>query len=352
MEANVLSELGRTLEVLESIWNNGTIRQNGLPGDATEKVRLQRLLAAMVEAQTLILTMAAEKRPPQPQYRGVVFDGLQNLQKKLETIQELVRRVADGDFSRRLDSNGEFGSAFNEMIKNMEDNRHRLRRHDAELFEINSRLQSEVEVRMKAQEELELANSTLQSQILEIQCLQAKLREQAIRDSLTSLFNRRYLEETLERELAVAARSLSSLTIILLDLDHFKDFNDQYGHAAGDTVLRILSSLLRGNTRSSDVACRYGGEEFIVVLPNVRDRSCSGTGRVSEDDLRAVRDHVWGEDPEGHPLGRNLHFSHARLDGRRAHPGGGYGPLPGERERPQPGRSRPSPATGANPTLS
>jgi diguanylate cyclase (GGDEF)-like protein len=269
MEANAQSELDRTLEVLESIWNDGTIRLNGLPGDASEKARLQRLLAAIVEAQTLILTLAAEKRPPQPQSRGIVFDGLRNLQKKLETIQELVRRIADGDFSRRLDSNGEFGSAFNEMLRSMEDNRHRLRRHEAELFEINSRLQAEVEVRMKAQEELELANSTLQSQILEIQCLQAKLREQAIRDSLTSLFNRRYLEETLERELAVASRSLSSLTIILLDLDHFKDFNDQYGHAAGDAVLRILSSLLRGNTRSSDVACRYGGEEFIVVLPNV-----------------------------------------------------------------------------------
>jgi diguanylate cyclase (GGDEF)-like protein len=259
--------LSRTLDVLESIWNEGAIRQNGIPGDAADQARLQRLLAAMVEAQTLILTLAAERRPPLSPSRGIVFEGLRKLQTKLGHIQEVVAQVADGNFSRRIESNGEFGSAFNEMIRSMEDTRHRLRRRDAELFEINSRLHAEVDVRIKAQEELELANTTLQSQILEIQCLQAKLREQAIRDALTGLFNRRYLEETLERELAAASRTLSSLSIILLDLDHFKEFNDQYGHAAGDTVLRILSTLLRGNTRSSDIACRYGGEEFIVVLP-------------------------------------------------------------------------------------
>jgi len=267
METNAASDLSRTLDVLESIWNEGTIRGNGLPGDPSEQARLQRLLAAVVEAQAQIWILAAEKRPPQPKAQGFVIDGLQKLQKKLEIIQELVHHVAEGDFSRRMESTGEFGAAFNEMVKNMEDTRHRLRRRDAEIFDANSRLQSEVEVRMKAQQELELANATLQSQILEIQCLQAKLREQAIRDSLTGLFNRRYLEETVERELAAASRERSALTIILLDLDHFKQFNDKFGHAAGDSVLRSVGILLRGNTRTSDVACRYGGEEFIVVLP-------------------------------------------------------------------------------------
>jgi diguanylate cyclase (GGDEF)-like protein len=261
------NELSQALDVLESLWNDGAIRRAGMPGGTTEKARLERLLAAIIEAQTQILTIAAAKRPSESKSRGVMFDTLRHLQDYLDDMFAQFHRVADGDLSQRMDSSGEFASVFNEMVKNMEDNRHHLRRRDAELFEVNSRLQREIEERIKAQEKLEVANSTLQAQILEIQGLQAKLREQAIRDSLTSLFNRRFLEETLDRELAAAARSHSPLTIILLDLDHFKKFNDIYGHAAGDTVLRVVGSLLRGNTRSSDVSCRYGGDELIVLLP-------------------------------------------------------------------------------------
>jgi diguanylate cyclase (GGDEF)-like protein len=97
--------------------------------------------------------------------------------------------------------------------------------------------------------------------------LRETLRNQAIRDPLTGLFNRRYLEETLERELARAARSQQPLGLIMLDLDHFKDFNDTFGHAAGDAVLRELGRYLKTHTRGGDIACRYGGEEFTLLLP-------------------------------------------------------------------------------------
>jgi diguanylate cyclase (GGDEF)-like protein len=267
MDKSVAAEFGQILDVLDSLWTDGTMAENGLPGSAAERARLHRFLASVIEAQTVALTLAAEQRPSEPKSQGVMIDALKKLQKKLTGIQERVRRVAAGDFTQRMDSGGEFAVAFNEMIKNMEDKGHQLRRRDAEIFHANALLQKEVEERVKAQARLEVANSTLQAQILEIQSLQAKLREQAIRDSLTSLYNRRFLEETLDREVAAAARSHSSLTIIMLDLDYFKEFNDRYGHAAGDAVLRVVGSLLRGNTRSSDVSCRYGGEEFIVVLP-------------------------------------------------------------------------------------
>lgn len=103
--------------------------------------------------------------------------------------------------------------------------------------------------------------------ISERQQMEAILREQAMRDPLTGLFNRRYLDETLPRELIRCQRSVEPLTVVMLDLDHFKDFNDCHGHEAGDAVLRAIGDLLQQFLRSSDIACRYGGEELTLILP-------------------------------------------------------------------------------------
>lgn len=113
------------------------------------------------------------------------------------------------------------------------------------------------------------ANAKLHSQIEEINALQSRLLEQAARDPLTHLYNRRYLDETLEREIARARREGHPLSIVMLDVDHFKQLNDTYGHHAGDEVLKALSEMLSEDTRAEDVACRYGGEEFLLLLPNM-----------------------------------------------------------------------------------
>jgi diguanylate cyclase (GGDEF)-like protein len=97
--------------------------------------------------------------------------------------------------------------------------------------------------------------------------LRESLRMQSIRDPLTGLFNRRYMEETLERELHRAARHKNPLGVLMIDIDNFKSFNDSFGHDVGDALLQELGAFLRANVRSEDVPCRYGGEEFIVILP-------------------------------------------------------------------------------------
>ncbi len=99
--------------------------------------------------------------------------------------------------------------------------------------------------------------------------LRDTLRAQSIRDPLTGLFNRRYMEESLERELHRAARRSSGMSVMMLDIDHFKLFNDTYGHEAGDAMLSAFGALLLSETRREDIACRYGGEEFVVILSDV-----------------------------------------------------------------------------------
>jgi len=123
--------------------------------------------------------------------------------------------------------------------------------------------------RKQVEKDLMRANDKLHTQLIEIGLLQSQLREQAIRDPLTNLFNRRYLEETLERELARAEREEYPLCIVMMDIDHFKDVNDTYGHEAGDIVLRTLAETITAGSRHGDFACRYGGEELVLVMPNI-----------------------------------------------------------------------------------
>lgn len=121
----------------------------------------------------------------------------------------------------------------------------------------------------EAEDAVMRANDNLLAQLGQTKKLQAQLREQTIRDPLTGLFNRRYLDETMEHEIARARRDGYPLSVIMLDIDHFKRLNDTYGHPAGDEVLKTLGELLLKCARSGDIACRYGGEEFILILPRM-----------------------------------------------------------------------------------
>lgn len=130
-------------------------------------------------------------------------------------------------------------------------------------------LMRNITAQKQATEELRLANEQLQTKLAEIELLQSKLRDEAIRDRLTGLYNRRYLDETLQREVAGVERSGGYLSVVMVDIDHFKSINDSYGHKTGDVMLQTLAKLLDEHTRVTDIACRYGGEEFILVMPGI-----------------------------------------------------------------------------------
>lgn len=108
--------------------------------------------------------------------------------------------------------------------------------------------------------------------------LREALRTQSVRDALTGLYNRRYLEEILEREVRRAGRAGQSLGLLMLDLDHFKRFNDTYGHDAGDAILRETAAFLLKNVRAEDFVCRFGGEEFVVILPTADQEGARSRG--------------------------------------------------------------------------
>jgi diguanylate cyclase (GGDEF)-like protein len=113
--------------------------------------------------------------------------------------------------------------------------------------------------------------------------LRDQLRDQSIRDPLTGLFNRRYMLETCRREFSRAARGKQPVSMLSIDVDFFKKFNDNHGHDAGDTVLREVGKCLEAVFRNEDVACRFGGEEFVVVMPG----AALANGAKRAEDLRA-----------------------------------------------------------------
>ena len=118
----------------------------------------------------------------------------------------------------------------------------------------------------------------LRAQLESNEALRKDLQEQAVRDGLTGLYNRRFLEESLARELERAGRAAGSIVVCLLDLDGFKAVNDTHGHGVGDRVLKNLAALLQSQTRRADVACRYGGEEFVILMPGTT--LCTGVERM------------------------------------------------------------------------
>lgn len=115
------------------------------------------------------------------------------------------------------------------------------------------------------------------------------LNRQATHDPLTGLFNRRYLDQILYGEIAHARQSNSLVGILMADVDHFKQINDQYGHKAGDLILQKLGELMKNCVRTADIVCRYGGEEFVIVMPGVSERTVDECAEEIRSRFAALR---------------------------------------------------------------
>lgn len=147
----------------------------------------------------------------------------------------------------------------------------------------------DVSERKRSERALSEANAQLTRQLEIVSTLQDELHQQAVRDPLTGLFNRRYMQETLHNELARADHAGQPLAVVMLDVDHFKRLNDTCGHTAGDLVLQAFAALLEEHSRERDLLYRYGGEEFLIILPNTGTRealSCANRWRVKCTELR------------------------------------------------------------------
>ncbi len=129
--------------------------------------------------------------------------------------------------------------------------------------------------RKRVADQLHDVNEKLRLQLMEIEKLQAILHEQAIQDPLTGLYNRRFMEESLKQELARSKRGNQPFSVVMMDMDNLKPLNDRYGHAMGDIALKSLSKLLKDETRAEDIVCRYGGDEFFVILHNTDEQTAS-----------------------------------------------------------------------------
>ena len=133
-----------------------------------------------------------------------------------------------------------------------------------------SNLRDEMEIEVKERtSELQAANTMLVERLAEINELQEELVYMALHDRLTGLYNRHYLAETLEREFSRASREKEPVSLLMLDIDHFKQVNDTFGHKAGDEVLKSVGRIILENIRLQDTAFRYGGEEFLIVMPGL-----------------------------------------------------------------------------------
>lgn len=175
-------------------------------------------------------------------------------------------RLASGDWDVRVaypakDEFGDLALAFNRMATDMQDSFERQQQQRQEIEHQKSELEA-------LYEQLQTTHAILENTNAELREANARLEEASITDGLTGLRNHRAFQESLNYHWQMTRRNGQSLSLIMLDIDYFKQFNDTYGHPAGDELLRQVSNVLRDSARAYDVVARYGGEEFAVLLPN------------------------------------------------------------------------------------
>ena len=184
---------------------------------------------------------------------GICAGYLKALQANIRHLNWQVRAVADGDFTQSLTFMGELSESFNEMTKKLAFTVQRLTNKEEELLGLTAELKQEIEARIKVEVNLRASES--------------RYRKMAVYDWLTGVYNRRHFMELAQSELGRSLRGGMPMSLVMLDVDHFKQFNDAFGHLNGDLCLQHVAGVITSTVRRMDVVARFGGEEFVIMLP-------------------------------------------------------------------------------------
>jgi GGDEF domain-containing protein len=214
---------------------------------------LQTLYANLISLRDFLYAASNGDLSRQVSFKGYIGGALKTLQANLRHITWQTKMVASGDFTQRVEFMGEFSQSFNAMVMQLDQTLKELVRKETELSQANEKLLKEITIRKQTEAALRESEKTL--------------RLLAITDSLTDLFNRRHFNKLAEDEIRRTLRYSRPLSIIMFDIDFFKNINDSFGHASGDMVLKMVAKTTKETVRVTDIPARYGGEEFVVLLP-------------------------------------------------------------------------------------
>ncbi|MDR2945767.1 MAG: GGDEF domain-containing protein [Candidatus Adiutrix sp.] len=215
---------------------------------------LERLCAYINEIKAVLAEFSAGRFDRDIKCGGNTAGLLKALRGNIRHLTWQCLMVAEGDLSQRVDFMGEFADAFNRMTASLAEYRDILEQKQTELLAMTETLRQEVKLKEDA--------------LLALAASEETYRQKSLRDSMTGIYNRGYFFETAEREMENLKRSKDdSLCLLMIDIDHFKIFNDTYGHLCGDQVIKMVTGAIDRILRKSDIFARYGGEEFVLMLP-------------------------------------------------------------------------------------
>lgn len=224
-----------------------------LPDAYYENEELKGVFNQIREIRKTILAFSGGDFSQDILAKGFMAGGLKSLQAHLKHLIWQVRMVADGDFSQRVEFMGEFATSFNTMVERLKFTIEDLQRKEELLSALTEKLQREIEAKVKIERALRVS--------------EARYKNLASTDALTGLHNRRYFFHAAVNEIVRVKRSKKSFCLGIMDVDHFKNFNDRYGHQNGDKCLVHIAHLALETIREMDILARYGGEEFIFLFP-------------------------------------------------------------------------------------
>lgn len=238
------------IEHFKKLINNPAVPQ--LEGEMAEDPMLVELQEQIVNIRNILYAFSTGDLSPDIRIRGFLAGSLKALQAHLRHMTWQVQQVEHGDFSQRVDFLGDFSVAFNNMVLKLDETMSDLRKKEEALLDLTNSLQTEVNLRSSAMEALQES--------------EARFKYLASHDPLTGALNRRSFLDRATNELKLSFQRGELCAIALMDVDHFKRFNDTYGHQRGDEALKHVVKIATQNLRHGDLLGRYGGEEFVFIF--------------------------------------------------------------------------------------